>query len=164
VRDHSFARRRARAILLFVAGYGTIWMAAGAVLLTLAIAARLFAPASSLALFMIVAVLWQFSPIKQRCLNRCHAHGELAAFGLAADLDALRFGFRHGAWCVGSCWALMLLPLLVSEGHLIWMAAVALWLCAERLDRPARPRWRLRGPAKALRIALAQARTRLQRI
>ncbi|MBV8910862.1 MAG: DUF2182 domain-containing protein, partial [Gammaproteobacteria bacterium] len=80
------------------------------------------------------------------------------AFGSAADADALQFGLLQGIWCVGSCWALMLLPGIVSGWHVAAMATVALWLCAERLDTPASPRWRLRVPAKAVRIALAQTR------
>jgi len=165
VRDRSFARRRARAMVLFVAGYAAIWMAAGAMLLGLVLMIRLVAPESTVpfALVTLFALVWQFSPAKQRCLNRGHAHPELAAFGRAADADALRFGLTHGLWCVGSCWALMLLPLLVSRGHVAAMFAVALWLFAERLDRPAPPRWRLRGPNKAARIAVAQARMTLQR-
>jgi predicted metal-binding membrane protein len=164
VRDQSFARRRARAIALFVAGYAAVWMTAGVMLLALALAARLAAPESSLpfALATAIAIVWQFSPFKQRCLNRCHAHSALAAFGAAADIDALRFGLTHGVWCVGSCWALMLLPLLVSRGHVAAMAVVSLCLFAERLDRPMPPRWRLRGPGKLARIAVAQARMRLQ--
>jgi predicted metal-binding membrane protein len=166
IRDRSFAHRRARAIALFVAGYAAVWMAAGVMLLALAQAVRLVAPESfvPLALVTTIALIWQFSPFKQRCLNRGHAHPELAAFGRAADIDALRFGWTHGVWCVGSCWALMLLPLLVSRGHVAAMAAVTLWLFAERLDRPMPPCWRLRGPGKAARIAVAQARMRLQRI
>jgi predicted metal-binding membrane protein len=163
VRERSFARRRARAVGLFVAGYAAIWMGAGAWLLALGPAVRLVAPELSVSLVIVVAVVWQLSPAKQRCLNRGHAHPELAAFGTDADIDALGFGLTHGVWCVGSCWALMLLPLLVSRGHVAAMAAVALWLLAERLDRPMPPRWCWRGPGKAARMAVAQARMRLQR-
>jgi predicted metal-binding membrane protein len=165
VRARSFAQRRARAIMLFIMGYAMIWMAAGVVLLALSVVVQLIPLESSLlvALVAFIALVWQCSPVKQRCLNRGHAHPELAAFGAAGDIDALRFGFRHAVWCVGSCWALMLLPLLVSHGHIPVMAAVALWLAAERLDRPLTPRWRLRGPGKAMRIAVAQARMRVQR-
>jgi predicted metal-binding membrane protein len=164
VLDRSFARRRARAIVLFVAGYAASWMTAGVMLLALAVAARLVAPESSvlLAIVTLVALVWQFSPVKQRCLNRCHTQAELAAFGLAADLDAFRFGLTHGVWCVGSCWALMLVPLMVSRGHVAAMAAVAMWLFAERLDRPTPPRWGWRGPGKAARIVVAQVRMRLR--
>jgi predicted metal-binding membrane protein len=191
VRDRSFAHRRTRAITLCIAGYATIWTAAWVMLLVLAAllalaaspllaalpvsmslpvlpvwaqAIRLVDPELStpIVLAATAALVWQFSPAKQRCLNRCHAHGELAAFGAAADLDALRFGATHGLWCAGSCWALMLLPLLISRGHIIAMAAVALWLCAERLETPMPPRWRWRIPGTAARIAVAWTRTRLQ--
>ena len=160
VRDRSFARRRVRAIVLFAAAYAAIWMAAGMLLLEAAMVLRLVVPETALlASAMFVAVVWQFSPGKQRCLNRCHARPALPAFGSAADAGALRFGLMQGIWCVGSCWALMLLPLIVTDWHVAAMAVVALWLCGERLDTPAPPRWRFRVPAKALRIALAQART-----
>lgn len=165
LRDRSFTRRRARAIALFAAGYATIWMLAGFVLLSVALALQQIAPASSLPLMLAaaIALVWQFSPFKQRCLNRCHAHPELAAFGLAADLDAFRFGLTHGLWCVGSCWALMLLPSLAARGHLLVMAAVTLWLFSERLDQPKPPTWRYRGPNTAARVVIAQTRLRLQR-
>jgi predicted metal-binding membrane protein len=158
LRDRSLARRRACAIGLFVAAYAGVWMAAGAVLISLSLAVWSAVPASSaaIALAILIALAWEFSPAKQRCLNRGHAHRELAAFGRAADLDALRFGLTHALWCVGSCWALMLLPLLFSRGHMAAMAAVSLWLFAERLERPMTPRWRFRGPGKAVRLALAQ--------
>jgi predicted metal-binding membrane protein len=163
--NRSLARRRARAVLLFISSYVAIWMAAGAVLLSLALAVRLFAPESFVP-FVVVAVvtfLWECSPAKQRCLNRGHAHTELAAFGRAADLDVLRFGVTHAAWCVGSCWALMLLPEMFTRGHLVIMAAVTLWLFAERLERPIQPRWRLRGigTCKAARMAVTHLRTLL---
>lgn len=165
VHQRSFARRRARAVVLFVTGYGAVWMAAGAVLLALALTVRLVSvePALPLALAAAVAAVWQCSPLKQRCLNRCHAQADLAAFGAAADRDALTFGLAHGAWCVGACWALMLLPLLLSSGHGAAMAAVALWLLAERLETPMPAGWRLRAPVTAVRLALAQVRMGLQR-
>jgi len=164
IRDRSFTKRRARAIVLFLTGYAAIWIAAGVVLLTLAAAAPLIVSRLSVALAIatFVALVWQFSPAKQLCLNRCHARPELSAFGLAADLDAFRFGFMHGSSCVGSCWALMLLPLLVSRGHVAAMAVVAIWIFAERLDGPMPPRWRWRGLGKVVRIAVAQTRLRLQ--
>jgi predicted metal-binding membrane protein len=166
IRDRSFARRRFRAGLLFVMMYAAIWMAAGLVLLELSLFLRLLVPESTVlvAAAVAVALVWQISPLKQRCLNRCHAQPALAAFGSAADVDVLRYGLTHGIWCAGSCWLLMLLPLLVADGHLAVMAGVALWIFAERLDAPARPRWRFRGLGKASRIAFAQARLRLTRV
>lgn len=157
--DRSFAERRARAILLFLLGYGFLWMVAGS-LLAVAALARRSASGSSLPLVAaaLVALVWQISPAKQFSLNRCHRQGELAAFGWAADRDALSFGLTHGFWCVGSCWALMLLPLLVPRGHVAAMAAVTVWVFAERLDRVMPPAWRWHGGAKAARIVVAQVR------
>jgi predicted metal-binding membrane protein len=160
VHDRSFARRRLRAIVLFASAYAAVWMAAGMMLLELAMVARLVVPVPpTLAAAAALALIWQCSPAKQRCLNRCHAQPALAAFGPAADLDALSYGSAQGIWCVGSCWTLMLLPVLVFDWHFAAMAAVALWVFAERFDKPAAPRWRFRVPGKAVRIAIAQART-----
>ncbi|MBV9439312.1 MAG: DUF2182 domain-containing protein [Candidatus Eremiobacteraeota bacterium] len=159
LRDRSFARRRLRAIVLFAIAYAAVWMAAGVTLLELAVVIPLVVPAPfTLAPAAALALIWQLSPAKQRCLNRCHAYPALAAFGVPADLDALRFGFMQGMWCVGSCWALMLLPMLVVEWHFVAMVVVALWVFGERFDKPAPPRWRFRAPVKAVRIALLQAR------
>jgi predicted metal-binding membrane protein len=166
VRLRSFKRRRARAVALFVASYAAVWMAAGGVLLTGVLAARWAAPDSYLpaAGGLLLAILWQFSPVKQRCLNRCHAHSGLAAFGVAADLDALRFGMSHGIWCAASCWALMLFPMLLPRGHVAAMAVVALLTFSERLEHPRPPSWRWRGFGKLSRIVAAQARIRLQAV
>ena len=162
VRDRSFASRRARAMLLFVAGYASVWMVAGAGLQVLALAVRGATLPALLCLgaAAATAVLWQTSPAKQWCLNRCHRRPQLAAFGAAADRDALMFGLTHGASCTGACWALMLLPLVVGHGHVFGMLAVALFVFAERLDYPAPLLWRWRGPGKAWRIAMAQVRVR----
>jgi predicted metal-binding membrane protein len=163
VRDRSFARQRARATILFAAGYGVVWMIAAVVLQLIAVAARWAAPAPLLCFGLAVAtaMLWQVSPTKQWCLNRCHRRPHLAAFGAAADRDAFDFGLTNGASCAGSCWALMLLTLLIGQGQIWGMIAVTLFVFAERLEGPARPKWRWRGPGRALRIAVAQARMRL---
>lgn len=143
----SFARRRLRSMALFVFGYGAVWMMAGFVIAAVELMAAALIPQSWLPAIVagLVALIWQASPFKQRCLNRCHSHRPLAAFGIAADADALRFGFEQGRWCVGSCWATMLFPILLPQGHLLAMAAVSLLMFCERLDPPGTPSWRWRG-------------------
>lgn len=161
--ERSFKRRRARSVTLFVLGYAAIWMTAGSVLLAAKLVLSLLAPQSYLpvAVVGLIAFVWQCSPIKQRCLNRGHNHGELAAFGIAADLDAVRFGITHGAWCVGSCWVLMLFPILLSDGHFAAMAAVTFLMISERLEQPRPLSWHLTVRAKLMRIVVAQTRIRL---
>ena len=166
IHARSFKRRRARSITFFLIGYAAIWMAAGVVLLAVTLMLNLFAPQSSLPALAVglLVFMWQCSPIKQRCLNRHHNHRELAAFGSAADLDALRFGITHGVWCVGSCWALMLFPMLLSQGHFAAMAIVTYVMVSERLEHPRPLSWRLRFPGKLMRIVVAQTWIRLQRL
>jgi predicted metal-binding membrane protein len=166
IRLRSFTHRRARSSALFLAGYVVIWMMAGSVLLAIELAVNLLAPQSYLtaAAVVLIAFVWQVSPMKQRCLNRCCAYPVLAAFGGAADFDALRFGMTHGAWCVGSCWALMLAPMLLLRAHVLAMAIVALLIFSERLEAPAPLCWRWRGFGKAVRMVIAQAQMRLQHI
>lgn len=163
VLERSFKHRRARSITLFAVGHGAVWMAAGAALLSALLLLRHLAlpPMVIVALVGAIALAWQCSPARQRCVNRSHHHPQLAAFGAAADRDALRFGATHGAWCVGACWALMLFPLALPQGHLAAMIVITLALISERLEAPRPPAWRLHVPTKLLRIALAQARMRL---
>jgi len=158
--DRSLSRRRATGVLLFLAGYVGVWMAVGALMLPLALAIRLFAPTSfvPVAVAGLLALVWQCSPQKQRCLNRGHSHPRLAAFGAAAYLDTFRFGLTHGVWCVGSCGALMFVTELLPVGHLAAMVAVTIWLVAEKLNRTEPPRWRVRGVGKAIRLTYAQTR------
>jgi len=163
LRDRSFARQRTRLTILFGAGYGVVWMMAAVVLQLIVVAARSATPAPLLCFGLAVAtaMLWQVSPTKQWCLNRCHRRPHLAAFGATADRDAFAFGLTNGASCAGSCWALMLLTLLIDHGQILLMIAVTLFVFAERLESPARPKWRWRGSGRALRNAVAQARMRL---
>jgi predicted metal-binding membrane protein len=163
IRDRSFAKRRARAMLLFVAGYAGVWLAAGVVLEAMALVALLVGPTPlvCLGLAAAIALLWQVSPAKQWCLNRCHRRPHLAAFGAAADRDAFTFGLINGAFCVGACWALMLLTLCVGPGHMLAMTMVTLFVIAERIEIPAPLAWRWRGAGRALRIIAAQARMHL---
>lgn len=155
VRDRSFSSRRVRAITLFLTGYAVVWMTVG---LTLQLGLG-HVLTRNIYMFTAVLVAWQFSPIKQLCLNRRHAHPELAAFGRAADRDTLLFGVSHGTWCLGSCWLLMLVPLLFTAWeYAAAMVAVTLMMAAEQLEPPRQPRWMIRAPTRGACIVLAQAR------
>ncbi len=153
VRDRSFARRRPRAGALFLLGYALSWMMAGSMLVPSGLAAGRSVVAVWVVVSMVVA--WQCSPARQQCFNRGHAHPPLAPAGAGADLAVLRFGVAHGAWCVGSCWAVMLLALCWPGAHLAAMAGASIWLLAERMEGPERPRWRFPFPLRAVRAIAA---------
>ena len=142
--NHSLARLRALAIALFVATYAGVWLLAACVLVALAVALKAFAGAAALptpALAVVIALIWQATPAKQTCLNRCHRLPRLSAFGLATVWDCVPYGAMTALWCVGACWALMLVPLIVDEMHFAIMAGVAAVLFIERQARATR--WRL---------------------
>jgi len=147
IHDRSFAARRPRAIFLFTSTYLAVWILAG---LLLSSAAAIVPPTMAAAM----VVIWQCSPVRQRCLNRGHNHPALAAFGGAADRAVVRFGVTHALWCVGSCWALMLLSLAVPSGHDTVMAVVLVWLLSEKIEPRRDPRWRFQFPWKAARAVL----------
>jgi predicted metal-binding membrane protein len=81
------------------------------------------------------------TPAKQACLNRCHQLPRLSAFCSATVWDSVRYGAMTALWCVGTCWALMLAPMVVDRMHFATMAGVAVVLLVER-QAPA-TRWRL---------------------
>ena len=57
--------------------------------------------------------------------------------------SAFRIGRAHGAFCVGCCWALMLVSFAVGVGSLVWMADLTALMVVERAvpggDRVSRP-------------------------
>jgi predicted metal-binding membrane protein len=130
----SLSRCRGRAVVVFAMAYTLVWMAAGVVLLAAAAALRIAVGGGegvALALAAAIAVAWQIAPARRRTLERCHRLPRLSAFGLAADRDCLLYGLRLGLWCVGACWALMLLPLVGGTAHALLMAAVSVLLAVE---------------------------------
>ncbi len=81
------------------------------------------------------AGIFQFSALKYRCLEKCHApFGFVASrwHGRSPASEALRLGIDHGAFCVGCCWALMLVMFVVGTGNLGWMLGLALVMAAEK--------------------------------
>ncbi len=160
----SFRRRRFLSALLFVLGYTTVWMMAGIVMIIARLGLQLLMPNSyySAIGLGIIAIIWQFSPIKQQYLNRGHDHKILAAYGWQGYQDALLFGVMHGVYCVGSGWAIMLFPMLLPHGHNLAMIIVTFIMLSEHLEHPQVPRWRISFPGKLARIIIAQTQLRLK--
>ncbi|MEL6562580.1 MAG: DUF2182 domain-containing protein [Bacteroidota bacterium] len=161
----SFKKRQLRSAFIFISGYTAVWTATGALMLTSLMLMNHLIPGSILPILItgIVAIIWQFSPLKQRFLNRAHGHRALSVFGGAADRDALFFGFEHGFWCVGSGWIIMFFPMLLPHGlwHYLVMFFVAFIMISEHMERPQIPEWRMRTGMKLLRIITAQTKMRL---
>jgi predicted metal-binding membrane protein len=133
-----------RLIALVVTGYLAAWFAFG-VLAHLADAALhaagertswLLADGWIVGAAVLAGAGWfQFSALKYRCLEKCRTPlGFIVARwrGLAPGRESLRLGFDHGLFCVGCCWALMLLMFVVGTGSLGWMLALAGAMAAEK--------------------------------
>lgn len=162
--EYSFKSRRFWSALLFIFGYTAVWIVMGFFMNVVIVGLNLLLPNSYMPAIGIgiIAVIWQFSPIKQRCLNRGHDHVTLAAFGSEADRDALMFGIMHGIWCVGAGWALMLFPMLLPAGHNLAMLAVTFIMISEHMEHPRLPGWHFSFRLKLLRVIFAQARISLK--
>lgn len=85
-------------------------------------------------LFLIAAGLYQFSTLKTMCLRLCRSPGKYLDNQLERGLlGAVRAGARHGAYCLGCCWALMTLLFVGGVMNLYWIAGLALYVGAEKL-------------------------------
>ena len=83
---------------------------------------------------LAAAALYQFSPLKGMCLAHCQAPAEyLSTHWRPGAIGALGMGIGHGAYCVGCCWALMALLFVGGLMNLVWIAALAAFVLAEKL-------------------------------
>jgi predicted metal-binding membrane protein len=96
----------------------------------------------SAALFL-VAGLYQFSPLKERCLAYCRSpDGFILSEWRDGALGAAVMGLRHGLFCMGCCAALMALLFAVAVMDLRWVAALTVLVTAEKL-LPGTKFWRV---------------------
>jgi predicted metal-binding membrane protein len=82
---------------------------------------------------LIVAAVYELTPLKNTCLTRCRSPlGFLLGSWRDGLSGALKMGARHGAWCVGCCWALMASLFALGVMSIAWMAFVAALIAAEK--------------------------------
>lgn len=83
---------------------------------------------------LVAAGVFQVTPWKESCLSRCRTPvGFLIAEWRDGAGGALIMGIRHGAYCLGCCWALMGVLFVVGTMHLGWMAAIAAFVLLEKV-------------------------------
>jgi predicted metal-binding membrane protein len=135
----SLRRLRPLTVASFLSGYVAAWLLAGiAVSLLLE---WLTAGSVRIAVAVSLALLWQCSPARQRCLNACHRLPSLRVFGTAACRDSLRYGVSTGRYCAAACGPLMLVVLLANGYHLPLMGIAAVVTTVERHLPARRPAW-----------------------
>ncbi len=142
-------------VALVVVGYLATWVAFGTVVHSLdggvhAIVAAVpwlaehayLVAAGTFAL----AGAYQFAPLKYHCLDACRSPLGFVLNhwrGARPSLEALAIGVRHGLFCIGCCWSLMLVMFAVGVGNLAWMVGLGSLMAIEknapwgrRLSRP----------------------------
>jgi predicted metal-binding membrane protein len=131
-----------RALLLFLGGYFAVWTAFALAAFTgdmqlhriadawpWLTAHAMLIPAGTLGL----AALYQFTPLKDACLKACRHPGVyLMRHYRRGALNGLRLGFGHALFCVGCCWALMLVMFAAGVAHLAWMGVLAAIMFVEK--------------------------------
>ena len=82
---------------------------------------------------LVAAGLYQLSSLKEACLNACRSPlSFILRLSRPGVAGTLRLGLAHGAYCLGCCWALMLLLFVGGVMNLAWIAALALVILAEK--------------------------------
>jgi predicted metal-binding membrane protein len=83
---------------------------------------------------LLAAGAFQWSPLKYACLKQCRTPmGFLMTSWREGHQGALRMGLEHGAYCLGCCWSLMLLLFVLGVMNLVWIAALAAFVLAEKV-------------------------------
>jgi predicted metal-binding membrane protein len=128
--------------LLFATGYLVTWAVAGVLAFSIAAAGgrvmgdvlawdragRWVAGAT-----LIVAAVYELTPLKDVCLGKCRSPlGLLLGSWRGGRTGALQMGAKNGAWCVGCCWALMASLFALGVMSILWMAVVAGLIAVEK--------------------------------
>ena len=83
---------------------------------------------------LLIAAVYELTPLKDVCLGKCRTPlGFLLGSWRDGLSGSLQMGARHGAWCVGCCWALMASLFALGVMSIVWMAVVAGLIAFEKL-------------------------------
>ncbi len=139
------ARKAERVVspLVLAAGYLAVWL--GFALLATVLQGALTAvglidpaTASVSGLFsgavFLGAGLYQFSALKRACLTACQRPFPFFfTHWTAVPGKLFRLGLRQGLYCLGCCWAMMLVMFAVGVMNVMWMAGLALVMTIEKI-------------------------------
>jgi predicted metal-binding membrane protein len=82
----------------------------------------------------MAAGAYQLTPFKGRCLLRCQSPlGFLMSNWREGAAGALQMGLRHGAYCLGCCWALMAVLFVVGVMNLAWVGVLTVFILVEKI-------------------------------
>jgi predicted metal-binding membrane protein len=163
--DRGTVSQRARDTYLFVACYLTVWVlfsAAATVAQAAMIDGRVLTSGHLVvrdkylaAGLLLAAGLWQLTRAKAACLEQCQSPLQFVLrYWKPGPVGAVRLGIRHGLFCLGCCWSLMLVLFVGGVMNLAWIAGLALVVFIEKIAPPA---WRADRWLAGLLISAAVA-------
>lgn len=127
-----------------LAGYFTVWAVIGvaAFAFVRGLEAVVMSPSPAAVraggAVLLVAGLYQLTPLKRVCLRHCRSpaalllkHGET----VRRPFGTFRVGLSHGGYCLGCCWALMAVLLAAGVMNLVWMGLLAVVVALEKVTR-----------------------------
>jgi predicted metal-binding membrane protein len=83
---------------------------------------------------LIAAGIFQLTPLKHACLRHCRSPlGFLMTEWRDGESGAFVMGLKHGMYCVGCCWLLMVLLFVTGVMNLLWIAFIAIFVLIEKL-------------------------------
>jgi predicted metal-binding membrane protein len=129
----------------FLGGYAVVWSAFGALALVFDLGVHGAVDSSPWlsshdwligGSVLALAGAFQFTKLKDACLDKCRHPGHfLRRYYERGAAGGFRLGARHGAFCVGCCWALMLVMFAAGVASLIWMALLTALMVHEKTRR-----------------------------
>lgn len=85
---------------------------------------------------LILAGLFQLTPLKTACLTKCRSPLMFVMTRWREGKSGpFLMGFDHGIFCLGCCWALMLVMFVAGVMNLMWMAALTVVMILEKVIR-----------------------------
>jgi predicted metal-binding membrane protein len=141
------ARKREPVVspLVLTAGYVAVWLGFAVVMAllqgALTLAGLLDGKAGLVVAGMIFlgAGLYQFSALKRACLTLCQRPFPFFFSNWTTERGGvLRLGVRQGLYCLGCCWAMMLIMFAVGAMNVVWMAALDVLMTIEKMTTTAR--------------------------
>jgi predicted metal-binding membrane protein len=126
----------------FLGGYALVWSAFGTLAFTFDLGLHAAVHASPWlharewllgGSLLVLAGAFQFTQLKDACLDQCrHPAAFILRFYERGGAGAMRLGARHGVFCVGCCWALMLVMFAAGVASLVWMALLTAVMVHEK--------------------------------
>ncbi len=143
MRKREALRHPSHRVYAMAGGYVTVWaiFSIGATALQRALASSavltmMMEPAHDRAagVLLLIAGVYQLTPLKQACLVACRSPITLLSTGWREGTSgAFRMGVSHGLYCLGCCWALMLLLFAGGVMNLTVILTLTLWVAVEKL-------------------------------